>query len=389
MKFAHIGDCHLGGWRQPELKDLNFKSFRLALDKCKKEKVDFVLIAGDLFDSAYPPIETLKETFEEFRKLKEARIPVFLIAGSHDYSVSGKTFLDVLEKSGFCINVSRFEEREGKIILEPTIHNNVAIYGFPGKKSGLEVDDVQRIKLQDSPGLFRILMLHTTIKDAIGDIPVKSVDHTMLPKADYFALAHLHIHYHRENRVYSGPIFPNNLSELEELKHGTFCIYENGRVRREIIQLAEILPLKIKITNALEGTESILKEIRNQDVKNKIVIIRVHGILEKGKTTDIDFQKIESFLKSNGAKIMLKSTTKLLVPESDIETKIRSSENLEQELIATFSERTPSRFNALIPSLIRSLQIEKLEDETTSTFEDRLLSETNKILKNEIQETQN
>ena len=83
--------------------------------------MNFVLIAGDLFDTAYPPIETLKRTFMEFRKLKEARIPCFIIAGSHDYSVSGKTFLDVLEKAGFCKNVAEFEEKDGKIILNPTI----------------------------------------------------------------------------------------------------------------------------------------------------------------------------------------------------------------------------------------------------------------------------
>lgn len=77
MKFAHLGDCHLGGWRQPELKELNFKSFQQAVKTCIKEKVDFILIAGDLFDSAYPPIETLKDTFGEFNKIKEAKIPVF------------------------------------------------------------------------------------------------------------------------------------------------------------------------------------------------------------------------------------------------------------------------------------------------------------------------
>ena len=146
MKFAHLGDCHLGGWRQPELKELNFRSFQIALERIAKENVDFILIAGDLFDTAYPPIETLKETFDEFRKIKEKNVPVFLIAGSHDYSVSGKTFLDVLERSGFCKNVAKFEERDGKILLLPTIFENVAIYGYPGKKSGLEVDDIEKIK---------------------------------------------------------------------------------------------------------------------------------------------------------------------------------------------------------------------------------------------------
>ena len=106
MKFAHMGDCHLGAWRHPELKELNFKHFQKAIERCIKEKVDFILITGDLFDSSYPPIDTLKETFREFRRLKENNIPVFIIAGSHDYSVTGKTFLDLLDNSGFIKNLS-------------------------------------------------------------------------------------------------------------------------------------------------------------------------------------------------------------------------------------------------------------------------------------------
>ena len=141
-KFAHIADCHLGGWKQQQLQDLNFASFEKAIDICIKEKLDFILIAGDLFDSAYPPIEILKETFAQFRKLKEAKIPCFIVAGSHDYSVSGKTFLDVLEKAGFCTNVENFEEKQNEIgekflMLNPTIYKNVAIYFYPLKKSRL------------------------------------------------------------------------------------------------------------------------------------------------------------------------------------------------------------------------------------------------------------
>lgn len=139
MKFAHLGDCHLGGWRHPELKELNLKSFQEAIVRCIKERVDFILIAGDLFDTAYPPIDTLGDVFHEFRRVKEANIPVYLIAGSHDFSAAGKSFLDVLEKAGFCKNVSLFDERDGKIILHPTIEKNVAIYGYPGKNQGLKL----------------------------------------------------------------------------------------------------------------------------------------------------------------------------------------------------------------------------------------------------------
>jgi hypothetical protein len=114
VRFAHFADCHLGGWRQEELQKVNFESFQKAVNIIIERGVDFLLISGDLFDSAYPAIETLKETFAEFKKIKEACIPVFLIAGSHDFSASGKTFLDVLEKAGFCKNIENFEVQEDR-----------------------------------------------------------------------------------------------------------------------------------------------------------------------------------------------------------------------------------------------------------------------------------
>ena len=381
MKFAHLGDCHLGGWRHPELRELNFKSFQLAIEKCIREKVEFVLIAGDLFDSPYPSIEILKETFREFRRLKETGIPVFIIAGSHDYSVSGKTFLEVLEKSGFCTNVSVYEERNGVLLLEPTLFKNVAIYGYPGKKSALEVDDIERIKLQDTPGLFKILMLHTSIHDAIGDLPVKSVDERHLPKVDYLALGHLHIHYQRENRVYSGPIFPNTLSELEELKGGSFYIFENGKLRREDIQIKPVLSIIFETKNSLEATEKIFTLLEKEEVRDKIVILKVFGVLEKGKVSDIDFSAIEAALKKRGCYVFLKSTTRLFVPEPEFKLDIIDSTHLETEIIKNFEKTNPSKFNYLIPDMMKSLQSEKKEDEKSTVFEERLLSEMRRILK--------
>ena len=231
VKFAHIADVHLGGWKQPELQELNLLSFKKVLEICIKEKLDFVLIAGDLFDSAYPPIEILKETFSEFRKLKEAKIPCFTIAGSHDYSVSGKTFLDVLEHAGFCKNVTNYEEKDNFLVLNPTVYGNVAIYGYPGKKSSLEIEDLRRIKINDSPGLFKIFMLHTTIDKAKGSLPVDAIEIDKLPKMDYYALGHLHMEFQYENFIYPGPVFPNNFQELEDLNFGRFCIIDTDSLK--------------------------------------------------------------------------------------------------------------------------------------------------------------
>lgn len=380
MKFAHLADCHLGGWRYPELQQLNFDSFKQALDICKKEKVDFVLIAGDLFDSPYPPIETIKDTFNEFRKLKEANIPVFFIAGSHDYSISGKSFLDVLEKSGFGINAHKGEEKNGSIILNPVIHNNVAIYGYPGKKTGLEVYDIPKIKLSDAPGLFKILMLHTTMSDALPQLDIPSVDRLSLPKVDYLALGHLHLKYEKGNAVYGGPIYPNNASELEDLKYGVFYIIDtNKSISRREIKLKDVLVLDLEIKDSLTGTDKILDHLKNENLKDKILILKLKGVLERGKITDINFNKIEEFSRNQGVCCFMKNTTKLFFPivEIDIEPQ---TEDFESEIVSSFCEKNPHELNKHIPFLLSALDMEKKEDETSRIFEDRLLSDSRKIL---------
>jgi len=380
MKFAHIGDCHLGSWAEPELRELNLNSFQTAIDRCIREKVDFILITGDLFDSAYPPIDVLKETFREFRKLKEAGIPAFLIAGSHDYSVSGKTFLDVLDKAGFAKNVEKFIEKDGKIMIEPTIYKNAAIYGYPGRKSGLEVDEIEKIKLQDAPGLFRILMLHTAIRGAVGNLPIKAVDEKKLPNVNYLALSHLHINYIRDNCAYSGVLFPNNISELEELKNGSFCIFDNGRIRREEIKIKEVEIFEVNLDSALNAKDKIISSLKQGRLFDRIVILKLQGILESGKISDIDFNEIEDFVRKEKAYSFLKSTSRLFMHEYEMKVDLSSAEALEAQIIKRFEEKNQGKFNFLIPELFKTLQIDKQDDEKNAIYEERLMAEAKRVL---------
>ena len=392
VKFAHISDVHLGGWKQHPLQDLNTESFKLAIEICMQKKVDFILISGDLFDSAYPPIEILKETFAQFRKLSQAKIPCFIVAGSHDYSVSGKTFLDVLEKAGFCKNVASFdsesilsEERNQKIILNPIVYENVAIYGYPGKKSGLEIPELRRIKLNDAPGLFKILMLHTTLDKAKGTLPIDSIESSSLPKVDYYALGHLHMDFQFENFVYPGPIFPNNFQELEDLKCGSFYIVDTATNKMEKIELKikEVLNLFIRIENTTTATDKILAELEKHNLKDKIILLRIVGELENGKMSDIKFQKITDFAKDKGAYFLLKNTHDLKSKEIEltISSEIQSSENIEKETIDSYSRENPSDFNKLIPELINAISIEKQEGEKSNVFEERLMETARRILR--------
>jgi DNA repair exonuclease SbcCD nuclease subunit len=382
VKFAHIADVHLGGWKQQPLQDLNLESFKKAVEICIGEKVEFVVIAGDLFDAAFPPIDVLKESFAEFRKLKEAGIPCFLIAGSHDYSVSGKTFLDVLEKAGFCKNVAVFEEKNDRIILNPTIHKGVALYGYPGKTSGLEVGDLRRAQFNEAPGLFKIFLLHTTIDKAKGNLPIDALEISKVPKADYYALGHLHIDFQYENFVYPGPIFPNNFQELEDLQHGRFYIVDSSLekpLKRIDLKIKNVISFDIEVKNAIRATEQILSELEKQDLEDKIVLLRIRGILESGKHSDIKFAKIEETAKKKGAFFLLRNTHDLKTKEAEIATEIPETENIEEESIKKYSEQNPAAFNKFIPQIMSALSTEKQEGETTESFTNRLLDETKKI----------
>jgi len=382
MKFAHLADCHLGSWRQPELKSLNLESFKKVIDVCIKERVSFVLIAGDLFDSAYPPIEILEETFFQLKRLKDSKINCYIIAGSHDYSASGKTFLSVLEKAGFCQNIYKPELKKEQVYLNPTIHETIALYGYPGKKSGLEVSELRKVKLQESPGFFRLFALHTPIKSAIGSIPIEAISEQELPEADYYALGHLHVNYAKDRFIYAGPTFPNNFQELEELGHGSFYIINTDplKIERREVKLKEVTVVNLEISNALIATDKILDELKKRDLKDKIVLLKLSGTLEQGKTSNIDFQKIENFAIENQGYILLKSTSKLVSEEPEFDVQVEDMDKLEEEIINKYCQENKSKFNSVIFSLINSFDIDKQEAETSETFKSRLFSELNKTL---------
>ncbi|MDP3919130.1 MAG: metallophosphoesterase, partial [Nanoarchaeota archaeon] len=142
MKFAHFADCHIGGWKEDKLRELNMLAFKETVKVCLERNVDFILLPGDLFNTALPQIDYLKDVTAELKSIKDRNIPVYMVAGSHDFSPSGKTMLDVLEKAGLIINVMK--KRGNK--LEFTIDKTGAkITGMYGKRGGLEIKEYQEL----------------------------------------------------------------------------------------------------------------------------------------------------------------------------------------------------------------------------------------------------
>jgi len=391
VKFAHLADCHLGGWRQEELQKLNFQTFQKVLERCISESVDFILISGDLFDSAYPPIEILKESFALFKKVHDIKIPVYLIAGSHDFSASGKTFLDVLEKAGFCKNIENWEkEEDGRIKLKPHMHKDIAIYGYPGKKSGMEVTDLKNIYL-DEMHPFTILMLHTTIQDVIGSMSIESVDKQKLPLANYYALGHIHKRFEdyiaNSRYVYPGPTFPNNFQELSDLQHGSFQLVEtdgaNIQTQNIQIPLKEVITTEVRINNGLTATQEIISHLDKLVLNDKIVLLKLTGTLTEGKTGDIRFNEIEDFIRKKGAHTFLRNISSIKIQNLDLGT-MKPTDNIEEierKKSEEFLGNNPSNFNEYHLQLMDALSLEKNEDEKIVIYEERLLSELKNILK--------
>src|SRR3989338_1827212 len=157
MKFAHLADCHVGGWREDKLKELSIKAFEEAVNICIRENTAFVLISGDLFNTSLPNIDIIKRTAESLDRLRQNDISCYIIPGSHDFSPSGKTMLDVLEKAGLMENVMKFDENNLIFSHDKT---NVKITGIYGLRAGLDRNlykQIDKDKLAKEKG-FKIFM---------------------------------------------------------------------------------------------------------------------------------------------------------------------------------------------------------------------------------------
>jgi DNA repair protein SbcD/Mre11 len=387
MKFSHLADCHIGGWREPKMKDLSTIAFKKAIDISVQEKVDFILISGDLFNTSVPSIDKLKEVVRKLKEIKDKDLPVYVIAGSHDYSPSGKTMIDVLEEAGLVRNVVRGDVVDGKLKLRFTVDRSGAkIAGMLGKRGMLEAkyyEDLDRESLESEPG-FKIFMFHTAITE-LKSKELEQMDSSpisLLPKGfDYYAGGHVHIRNQYcdtgyKNVVYPGPIFPNSFSELEKLKHGSFCIYEDGDSR--IVPLVFHKPISIDVkADTVEAIETKIREHLNPDVKDSIVLIRVSGKLETGRVSDIGFRTLMDEFYRAGAYFVMKSTTGLKGTEFD-EVSVREDTipDIERSIIM---EHMPEKM-ALAESLINTFSRPKDEGEKTYDHEDRIKKDIDRIL---------
>ena len=382
MKFAHLADCHIGGWKDIELKELSIKAFENAVNICINENVGFLLIAGDLFNTSLPSIDLIKRTAEILNKLKEADIDAYIIPGSHDFSPSGKTMIDVLENAGLMVNVMKIKDNKLLFTHDKT---GVKITGLVGLRSSLDryyYENLDFSNLENEDG-FKIFMLHNTINELKPkDLEkVEGLPMNLLPKGfDYYAAGHVHYikesEYDKGKLIYPGPLFPNNFKELEELKHGGFYIYDNGNLKYIPIKLKDILCVEINADGKTSReVEDEILEIKSYE--DKVLLLRVKGVLKEGKSSDINFKTISDSFRNSF--VFLKNTTKLTSKEFlDMEIKEGEIEDVEEDIIKEFKLDYNEEF---VVNLMNALDKEKNEGERNIDFEKRLLKDIEGFLK--------
>jgi DNA repair exonuclease SbcCD nuclease subunit len=90
LRILHTADVHLGarhadlGEQAAAQRERQFAAFRAAVEVAITEKVDLVLIAGDLFDSNTQPKRSVERVAAELHRLVAARIRTVIIPGTHD-----------------------------------------------------------------------------------------------------------------------------------------------------------------------------------------------------------------------------------------------------------------------------------------------------------------
>lgn len=329
LKFAHLADLHLGAWRDKTLQSLNFKTFHLAISQVIKEKVDFCLFAGDIFNHALPSIELVEMVVKELKKLKENNIPLYVIGGSHDYSITGKSYLNLLHTLEVFEDVAKFEiVDEGVINLKFTQNSDLKLNlsGVLGKKNGLDKNIYQNLSSDNlSQDNFNIFMFHTTLGDFKPDFmkQVKiEVDSSFLPKGfDYYAGGHVHTpilgEVYGSKMSYPGALFPNNFKELKREECGfNLCEFDfdTREVKVDRIDLKtyekEILEIFLDNLNPVEAKVLIEEKLLELDVEGKIILVEISGIIN-GKIGDIGVSNIISNLYDRGALVVLKNLYKL------------------------------------------------------------------------------
>ncbi|EHC2042605.1 exonuclease SbcCD subunit D [Listeria monocytogenes] len=198
IQFLHMADLHLdspfigfSGLPQPlfsAIQESTFQSLERITTVAIKEAVDFVLIAGDIYDSEDQSVRAQARFAKEMKRLEVANIPVFMIHGNHDFIEKHK------EKLVLPSNVHVFSEQVDVMSHKTATGVRVNIYGFSYNERHIRSSRVGEYKIQGDAD-FHIALLHGSEVSSSEEHDVYApfrVQEISKKGFDYWALGHIH-----------------------------------------------------------------------------------------------------------------------------------------------------------------------------------------------------
>lgn len=281
VKFIHCADLHLDSpfrsrSRMPggilnALMDSTYNSVENMIDFAIENKVDFIIIAGDVFDKANRTLKSEIFMKRQFDKLKENGIFAYVIHGNHDPLTDGF-------KTLWPDNVTVFKENVETYEMISSKGERIFLHGF-----SYFLDDSYENKLDDYPvntmneGI-HIGLLHGTYskgsykQDRYTEFNLETLNQKLY---HYWALGHIH---QREQLSDLPPIhYSGNIQGRHKNEYGEKgFLYVKGD---EVYLDRQFVPVQ----NILFSEYTLdVPSLNKQDLYQSIVEFK-HRLREKGK----------------------------------------------------------------------------------------------------------
>ena len=292
MKLMHLSDLHLGKLilEQSMIDDQKYILNQI-IDIVKKEQVDIVLIAGDVYDKSIPTIEAVNLFSDFLTRLYKLKVLVFVISGNHDskdrLSFGNELFVDngIYIEGIFNGNLrcETINDKDGKlnIYMLPFIKPVEVKRFYPDEIIDTYEDAIKCILKHSSINKSErnIIMVHQFVTSLGEDVirsdsesislgGIDNIDVTLFKDFDYVAMGHIHgpQKVGRETARYSGSPLKYSFSEVNQKK--SVCIIEFNS--KEDINISKIPLIPIRDMRVIKGPfdKLISKEIVNLENKN-------------------------------------------------------------------------------------------------------------------------
>ena len=158
MRLLHTSDWHLGrSLHRCDLRDAQAAHLDHLVEVVRSERVDAVLVAGDVFDRAVPPVDAVALYDEVLVRLREVGAHVVVTSGNHDSASRLGVGARLFDASG--VHVRTRPQDCGRPVLLSDQHGDVAVYGLPY----LEPDAVRTLLPADPGGAAEVPRGHAGV----------------------------------------------------------------------------------------------------------------------------------------------------------------------------------------------------------------------------------